>query len=162
MAMLLEEAKLLESCEIIATDLSARALSRARAGLYGSRSLRAMNDGMDPLVRSLADRWIARETGNGGSVARVARRMVDAVSYRQLNLLDDVGLAALGRFDLILCRNVLIYFADDTVRRIVSSLCSALAPSGRIVVGASESLLRFGTILHCEERGGAFFYAKDP
>ena len=162
MAMVLQETGLLPSCEIVATDLSTRALARARTAIYGSRSLRAVNDDGDPLAISLANRWIVRDGGADGIVARVARPIVDAISYRQLNLLDEASVATLGHFDFILCRNVLIYFADETVRRIVSTLCGALAPSGRIVVGASESLLRFGTLLHCEERGGAFFYAKEP
>ena len=92
----------------------------------------------------------------------IARAITDAVTYRQLNLLDQTSVTTLGSFDLILCRNVLIYFSDETVHRVVTALCRALAPRGRLVVGASESLLRFGTLLHCEERGGAFFYARDP
>jgi chemotaxis protein methyltransferase CheR len=58
----------------------------------------------------------------------------------------------------VLCRNVLIYFADTTVKRVVSSIASTMSTEGRLLVGTSESLLRFGTALSCEERGGAFFY----
>lgn len=162
MAMLLQEAGLLQSCEIVATDVSNRALARARTGLYGARSLRALGKDAEPFVRSIADRWIARDAGADGSVGRVARPIVDAIAYRRLNLLDEPAIGALGLFDLVLCRNVLIYFADETVHRVVTSFSRALAPRGRIIVGASESLLRFGTLLHCEERGGAFFYTKDP
>lgn len=162
MAMLLADAGLLPQCEIVATDLSTRALTRARTGVYGPRSLRAITDDADPTVRALADRWIARDQSGDGAVGRVARPIADAVMYRRLNLLDKDALGSIGTFDLILCRNVLIYFRDDTVNRVVSSLCRALAAHGRIVVGASESLLRFGTLLYCEERGGAFFYTKDP
>jgi chemotaxis protein methyltransferase CheR len=162
MAMLLQDARLLQSTEIVATDVSGRSLARARNGIYGQRSLRAIGADALPFVRAIADRWIARDAAGEGSPARVARPIVDAIDYRRLNLLDTNAVATLGTFDLILCRNVLIYFRDDTVQRVVSALCRALAPQGRIVVGASESLLRFGTLLHCEERGGAFFYAKDP
>ena len=121
-----------------------------------------MVDEGDTFVRALGERWITRDQSADGTVGRVARPIADAVMYRQMNLLDKDAVATLGTFDLILCRNVLIYFRDDTVHRVVSSLCRALAPHGRITVGASESLLRFGTLLHCEERGGAFFYTKDP
>lgn len=161
-AMLLADAGILAPCEIVATDVSARALTRARNGIYGARSLRATGTGAEPIARTLAERWIARDEGTEGAVGRIARPIVDAVSYRRVNLLDTHAIASLGTFDLVLCRNVLIYFSDDTVQRIVDSFCGALAPHGRIVVGASESLLRFGTRLHCEERGGAFFYTKDP
>ena len=70
-------------------------------------------------------------------------------------------MAALGRFDAILCRNVLIYFTDDTARRVVDTLGAlACVRAAYLLVGVSESLLRFGTSLRCEERGGAFFYQK--
>lgn len=160
MAMLLADAGMLPRCEIVATDLSARSLARARTGIYGSRSMRAIADA-DPFVRALADRWLMREQSGEGTVGRVARAIVDAVSYRRLNLLDRNDISALGTFDVISCRNVLIYFQDQTVHRVVAALSDALAPQGRILVGASESLLRFGTLLQCEERGGAFFYARD-
>jgi chemotaxis protein methyltransferase CheR len=161
-AILLQDAGLLQRTDIVASDISGRALSRARNGIYGQRSLRAIGAEAPADVRALADRWIVRNEASDAPVARVARPIVDAIDYRRLNLLDPDAVAMLGTFDLILCRNVLIYFKDDTVQRVVSSLCRALVPDGRIVVGASESLLRFGTLLHCEERGGAFFYAKDP
>jgi chemotaxis protein methyltransferase CheR len=162
MAMLLQDAGLLAQCEIVATDISTRALARARTGIYGARSLRAVGDDAPADVRAIADRWITRDTAGSGTIGRVARPIVDAVDYRRLNLLEGAAISALGSFDLVLCRNVLIYFNDATVHGVVTSLCRALAPHGRIAVGASESLLRFGTLLHCEERGGVFFYAKDP
>jgi chemotaxis protein methyltransferase CheR len=56
---------------------------------------------------------------------------------------------------------VLIYFRDSTIRTVVESLVEALNPDGYLLVGASESLLRFGGKLSCEEHGGAFFYHKD-
>lgn len=161
LAMLLQDEGLLDRCELVATDVSAKNLTRARAAVYGPRAFRALSDA-DPAVRRIADRWIARDASPDSTVGKIGRPIVDAVDYRRLNLLDTDAITRLGQFDLILCRNVLIYFADDTVRRVVASLCDALAPRGRIVVGASESLLRFGTLLHCEERGGAFFYAKEP
>jgi chemotaxis protein methyltransferase CheR len=162
LAMVLANAGILPQCEIVASDVSARALTRARAGVYGPRSLRAINADAEPMIRDLAARWLERDESADGGVARVARPIADAVTFRRVNLLDTEAIKALGTFDLVSCRNVLIYFADDTVSRVVASLCQSMAPRGRIIVGASESLLRFGTLLHCEERGGAFFYTKDP
>ena len=75
-----------------------------------------------------------------------------------MNLLDAAEVTAVGAVDLVLCRNVLIYFADATIGRVVTQLGAQLRPEGRLAVGASESLLRFGTLLACEEVGGAFFY----
>ena len=68
--------------------------------------------------------------------------------------------AELGSFDLILCRNVLIYFRDAIIARVLDAMTGLLAPGGVIAVGVSESLLRFGSSLVSEERGGSFFYRK--
>jgi chemotaxis protein methyltransferase CheR len=73
---------------------------------------------------------------------------------------DPLIVAGLGRFDAILCRNVLIYFSDATVVTVVRSLAATLEPGGHLLVGTSESLMRFGTMLECQERGGAFFYVR--
>lgn len=162
LAMLLERSGLRGRSEIVATDVSARALQRAREADYGPRSLRALPpnptpSGFDARLGAVVDASIVQ---HGGRV-RVARSLVGAIDYRQLNLLDDSAVAALGTFDLVLCRNVLIYFADTTVTNVVGAIAKVLRQDGRLIVGASESLLRFGTALRCQERGGAFLYAKE-
>ena len=161
LAMLLEEAGLRDRCEIIATDVSARALEKARAGSYGQRSLRVLPPhapphGFTDALAAIAVAGLERQ----GIRAQAARRLVGGIDYRRLNLLDHAAVTELGTFDAILCRNVLIYFSDVTVKRVVGSLSSALRDEGRLVVGATESLLRLGTALGCEERGGAFLYGK--
>jgi chemotaxis protein methyltransferase CheR len=93
-------------------------------------------------------------------VAVVRGDLREAIAWHRINLMDPVAVRALGRFDVIVCRNVLIYFGASTVRRVISMLADALVDGGRLLVGASESLLRFGTMLVCEERAGSFFYMK--
>jgi chemotaxis protein methyltransferase CheR len=162
LALLLDEAGIRDRTEIVATDISARAIARAKAGSYSSRALRALPPNPSPAgfsaqLGKLSDGTIVRE----GPRAQVARSVIAEIDYRQLNLLDDGAVTALGTFDLVLCRNVLIYFADATVKRVVGTLSRSLNEHGRLIIGASESLLRFGTMLRCEERGGAFLYARD-
>ena len=91
---------------------------------------------------------------------RIDPQLLASVEWQRLNLMDAAAVKELGRFDIVLARNVLIYFADKTVRRVVTSLTDALVPGGLLLVGASESLLRYGTQLSCEEHGGAFFYRR--
>lgn len=149
LAMLLDARGLLDRVEIIATDLSAAAIARARSGRHVKRSLRA-----DPpeLAR--------RHLDEGTSGISVSPRIQRAVQFRTLNLVDDFAIGALGTFDVILCRNALIYLSDDEVVRVVGRLGRALEPTGVLAVGVSESLLRFGTSLVCEERGSSFFYRR--
>jgi chemotaxis protein methyltransferase CheR len=149
LAMMLADQNLLSAVELIASDISERALARARGGLFGARSLRALPPGIE-------GRWLRRD----GERARVEPSLLAAIDWRRVNLLDDAACRALGRFDVVLARNVLIYFSDETVRRVVATLGEALVPGGLLLVGASESLLRYGTSLQCEEHGGAFFYRR--
>lgn len=150
LAMLLDDRGLLEHVEIVASDLSTTALARAMSGRHGRRSLR------DGHPQQLAARYL--ESSREGLL--VAPKIRDAVRFERANLVDDAAVARLGTFDAILCRNVLIYFRDARIVRVVERLARALAPGGLLAVGVSESLLRFGTSLVCEERGGSFFYRK--
>jgi chemotaxis protein methyltransferase CheR len=160
LAMMLADGNLLEHVDIVATDVSHRSLARARAGTVTARSLRSFGPtattDAPSWARRLVERWV-EPTENGGG--RVARHVVDRIDFRRDNLLDP-KVDSLRDLDLILCRNVLIYFRDDVVRSVVTMFAERLRTGGRLVVGASESLLRFGTFLRCEERAGAFFYAK--
>lgn len=152
LAMMLAGRGLAGAVEIVATDISQRALDRARAGLYGARSLRT---NPEPL---LTERYLAA-TPQGGY--RIDPALVTGISWRQVNLIDAAAVAALGVFDAVLCRNVLIYFRDDTIRAVVERLRGVLAPDGVLLVGVAESLLRFGTTLVGEERDGSFVYRKE-
>jgi chemotaxis protein methyltransferase CheR len=150
LAMLLDQRGILDQVEIVATDLSAEVIARAAKGLHTRRSLR------DNFPQAIASRYL--DTTEKGIV--VAPRIRDAVTFNTLNLVDPDAIRRLGTFDAILCRNVLIYFRDNRVASVVDHLAMALAPGGLLAVGVSESLLRFGTSLICEERGGSFFYRK--
>jgi chemotaxis protein methyltransferase CheR len=149
-AMLLDDRGLLDRVEIIGSDLSAQAVATAASGLHKRRALR------DDHPVALATRYL--EPGPVG--VAVAPRIRAAVEFRVTNLLDREAVRALGVFDVILCRNVLIYFRNEQVTRVIDQLAGSLAPDGLLAVGVSESLLRFGTSLVCEERGQSFFYRR--
>ncbi|WP_437320105.1 CheR family methyltransferase [Sorangium sp. So ce385] len=150
-AMLLAERGLLGKVDLVASDISARALSRARAGVYGPRSIRS-NAPPPPF----ATRWLEVTPDR----VVVSAALKEAIDWRRINLLEASDAASLGQFDVIVCRNVLIYFHDNTARWVVANLSGALASGGALLVGISESLLRLGTALACEERGGVFLYRK--
>lgn len=149
LAMLLSERGILDRVELVATDISERALARAREGMYGGRSLRATDE-------TARGRWFS-PVGEGLVVRPELSR---AIAWKRVNLVDGPSVQELGTFDVIVCRNVFIYFDEDTVRRVAGQLADSLKADGRLVVGASESLMRFGTFLTCEEREGSFFYRK--
>ena len=111
--------------------LRERPSTRARRGRYGGRSLRAL-DARD--ARALLR---PAEDGVGGRPGAAGR----LVEFRRHNLvLDPAPPPGDGPFDLIACRNVLIYFDGETVERVIASLERALAPDGMLVLGAADRL----------------------
>ena len=151
LAMLLDEARVLDQVTLVASDISGRALAHAKAGVFRRRSLRALPPGV-------VGRWLE---GNEDGM-RVAPRISQAIQWCRVNLVDEGDLANMGQFDAIVCRNVLIYFRDKTIETVIANLWQRLLPHGRLTVGASESLLRFNVAFACEEQGGSFFYRKLP
>jgi len=149
LAMMVAQAGLRDRVRILASDVSERALDHARAGRYGPRALRRIP------VNAPFRGWIEEASG-----VRAPDDVRAQIEWARVNLIDADAVRALGRFDIVLCRNVLIYFSDPTVVRVAESLREVIRPGGVLVVGTAESLLRFGTAFQCEERGGAFFYRR--
>jgi chemotaxis protein methyltransferase CheR len=148
-AMLLSHLGVLGQVELLASDLSQPALDRARAGRYGKRSVRSE-------LPAYARAWL-RPAEHGYTLEPTLR---SAIRWQRANLTDEAAVRAMPRCDLVLCRNVLIYFSDATASRVVASLAEVLHPGAALVVGVSESLLRFGTSLACEEHDRVFVYRK--
>ena len=115
---------------ILGTDISPLALAHARIGRYRSRSVRDVG----PAIRS---RWLS-EDGDGLVVGDPLRALV---TFARHNLVRD-PFPPLGEtpFDLILCRNVLIYFDTPTVGRVLASFEPARAPTGELMLGAADVL----------------------
>jgi chemotaxis protein methyltransferase CheR len=147
LAALLDERGWLKRVDIVASDLSPRVLSLAKTGSYSQRSLRAFDE---------PPRWLVAE----GDRYVPSAQLRTAIEWCCVNLLDRTAVESLGRFDAILCRNVLIYFSDQTTKIVAEQLFQRLTDGGVLLVGASESLMRMGTSFTCEERSGAFFYRK--
>lgn len=150
LAMLLAQHDLLGKVELIATDISSSALAKARSGEFSRRSLRQVP------APHLAARWLTV----GERSIKIDPALLDTIRWKQLNLIDPGAIAELGPLDWILCRNVLIYFREETVAQVVSQMSQRLRPGGVLLVGVSESLMRFGSGLTCEERAGVFSYRK--
>jgi chemotaxis protein methyltransferase CheR len=127
--LLLEAAYPGWTIDILGTDLSTRILERARAGRYLQIEV---NRGLPAPLQAK----YFHKVGLEWQIADEVRRMVRFVP---LDLRQGIG--ALGSFDLVLCRNVLIYFDVPTRRKILASLHRALAPGGYLLLGASETTL---------------------
>jgi chemotaxis protein methyltransferase CheR len=115
---------------ILATDISTDVLERARSGRYRGRTVRTLDDRM-------RGRYFVPDA-DGLAVGEALRHIVE---FRRHNLVNDPVPAPAGRrFDLIACRNVLIYFDGETVERAITTLERALSPSGMLLLGAADRL----------------------
>jgi chemotaxis protein methyltransferase CheR len=149
LAMVLDARGLLPAVQIVASDVSNRALARARARMYSRRAVRGE---LPPLYQ----KYVSVEEGR----VLVASELAARIEWRRLNLIDPESTASMTGLDAILCRNVLIYFDDETVVDVVARLAGCLRPGGALLVGVTESLLRLRTTLSCEEHGGVFVYRR--
>ena len=115
--------------EIIGTDIAREQLARARDGLYSQFEVQRGLP-MQMLVKHF------RKEATGWRVAEAIRRMVE---FREWNLLAD--LRPLGRFDIVFCRNVLIYFDQPTKARVLEAIASLMSPDGMLYLGGAETVL---------------------
>ena len=115
--------------EILATDISAEILARARQGVFTQFEVQ----------RGLPIRSLVKHFKQEGTKWRVAPDLATMVRFEERNLLAD--LSALGRFDAIFCRNVLIYFDAPTKTRVLETLARRLTPSGVLYLGGAETVL---------------------
>src|SRR5271156_5622959 len=113
--------------DLIATDLNEGAIARAKEGLYASYEIER---GLPPHV---LERYFAEENGQWRVVDRL-RRMV---TFRSFNLLDHFGW--LGEIDIVLCRNVLLYFEPGERAEVHAKLATTLAPDGYLILGDAEA-----------------------
>jgi chemotaxis protein methyltransferase CheR len=121
--------------EIIGTDISEAALTRARDGIYSQFEVQ----------RGLPIRALTLHFRKEGSSWRIDDKLRQAVQFRPWNLLGD--LSALGRFDIVFCRNVLIYFDQPTKTRVLEAIAGQMAQDGVLYLGGAETVLGLTTRL---------------
>ena len=151
-AIALAEAGLLDRypIEIVGTDASRMMIAGAARASYGERSFRQ-------LPKALKDKYFDLDT-NGGW--RPKPRIADRVRYEVASLADASTLARFASADVIFCRNVFIYFGDDTIRTIANAMAAQMPPHGYLFVGAAESLGRLGVDLELAQIDDAFVYVR--
>jgi chemotaxis protein methyltransferase CheR len=120
---------LLPSCSVTATDISSTMLDMCRLGRYDNL---ALGRGLSPERR----RAFFDDAGDGRM--KVKDHVKRLVNFRPQNLMESYAL--LGRFDIIFCRNVLIYFSPEMKSKVLNQMAGALNPGGYLMLGASESL----------------------
>jgi chemotaxis protein methyltransferase CheR len=115
--------------EIVGTDLSSEILNRAKEGMYSQFEVQ----------RGLPITMLVKYFSQIGDRWQINAKIRGMVQYREFNLLQDPG--ALGRFDVVFCRNVLIYFDQPTKTRVLNSIAKGMPEDGFLFLGGAETVL---------------------
>ncbi|MGA9772571.1 MAG: protein-glutamate O-methyltransferase CheR [Blastocatellia bacterium] len=152
-AMLLAEDELLDGrSEVVASDLSNRVIESGRRAVYGQSSFRTTEP-------QFQERYF-EQAGHG--LWRVNAALRSTVRFEQSNLvgLTEKTLAADDGFDVIFCRNVLMYFDNDAVKKALKTISSLLKNGGYLLLGHAESLLPAGSGFEAVQIGRELVHRK--
>ncbi len=115
--------------EMLATDISETALAQANNGVFGQFEIQ----------RGLPIQYVMKYFKQDGQTWKIVEKIRNMVRFENFNLLDRAD--KYGTFDIIFCRNVLIYFDEDTKRKVLQNLIKRLAPDGYLFLGGSETVI---------------------
>jgi chemotaxis protein methyltransferase CheR len=136
--------------EVLGSDASPLAIDRARRGEYTQRSFRN-------LAPAMREKYFVEHEGHWRVIPTLQRR----VAYDVVNLIADDEVARHAGAPIIFCRNVFIYFSDQSIRRARGLFERSMPAPAYLCVAAAESLLSRTTAFELQEIGGAFVYVKN-
>lgn len=123
--------QLASQSRIVATDIDTDALAKARIGVYPLKQVLEIGE-------ERARRFFLRGSGDRVGLARARQELMSMIEFRQLNL-HDAQWSISGPFDVIFCRNIMIYFDKPSQAKILKHFVSYLKPDGLLITGHSES-----------------------
>jgi chemotaxis protein methyltransferase CheR len=135
---------------IFGTDIDSKMLERAREGRFSTRSVHRLSE-------TILERYFREESPGA---YRILEELRQSIEFRRVNVLERSAMRAYRDMDLILCRNLLIYFDEASRRKAVDALYEALRPGGVLVLGASESVGLSASLFEIERAQGAPIYRK--
>jgi chemotaxis protein methyltransferase CheR len=135
--------------EIISSDIDTRILAEARQGLYSQRSIQQ-------LPEQLLHKYFKRRSDG----FQICDDLREAVEFTRVNLSERADTRAYRNFDVIFCRNLLIYFDDVSRKSAAETFYDALNPGGYICLGHSESMSRFSSLYKVRKFPEAIIYQK--
>ena len=134
---------------IYATDINPNTIKQAKDGIYTKSSMRAMD-------KAMTSKYFIQKNGRYYLHDAVKR----LVKFDTVNLIEPYSFAGSGGFDVIFCKNVIIYFRLETMRNIIHGFYELLKDGGCLFIGHSESLWQISNEFTLEEISGVFFYRK--
>jgi chemotaxis protein methyltransferase CheR len=135
--------------EIISSDIDTHILGRAREGLYSARA-----------VQQLPAKYLQKYFRRSGDTYQICDELREAVEFTRVNLSERADTRAYRNFDVIFCRNLLIYFDDISRKTAAECFYDALNPGGFILLGHSESMSRISSLYKVRKFPEAIVYQK--
>ena len=118
--------------EILATDISTKVLTAAATAIYAEEKVQ-------PVPLYLKKKYLLKSKDSKSQTVRIIPELRKKVSFERLNFIDG-DVSAYPIFNVVFCRNVLIYFDRPTQEKVIQKLCSRLEPGGHLFLGHSESI----------------------
>lgn len=144
LAMVLSKYMPLSNISILATDIDKQVIEKAKGGLYSQKSIAG-------LPKEYVDKYFTKLAGS----YQISNEVKKCVQFKQHNLLKDTYPT---NYDLILCRNVLIYFTEEAKEEVYRKFNGALRPGGVLFVGSTEQIIKYRELNY--ESKKSFFYIK--
>lgn len=141
--------------EILASDIDTDAIKRAEQGCYSARSLQYL-----PL--EWKRKYFDRRLNGRSDQHQLIDDIRDSVGFSRVNIHSGSEVSAMGKMDIIFCRNLLIYFDDNSRRQAAERLYDALNSGGILCLGHSESMSRIANLFSVERFADALVYRKQP
>jgi chemotaxis protein methyltransferase CheR len=117
--------------KILATDIDSNVLAAGKSGIYDDRKI-------EDIPKKIKEKYFHKGVGNNQNKVRVDKELSKLITFKQLNLLHDWPMK--GPFDIIFCRNVIIYFDKETQQELFARYYEMLTPGGLLILGHSENL----------------------
>lgn len=137
--------------EIISSDIDTGILHKARLGRYSQRS-----------VQHLRAAWLKKHFTRIGDEYQISEDLRQTVEFTRVNLAEPADTRSYRNFDVIFCRNLLIYFDDASRKSAAETFYDALKPGGFICLGHSESMSRISSLYKVRKFPEAIVYQKSP
>lgn len=137
--------------EIVASDIDTGMIKKAQAGRYSQRS-----------IQYLPQSWLKKYFTRVGDEYQICDDLRQSVSFTRVNLSSVAEMNRYRDFDVIFCRNLLIYFDDISRKRAAEALYESLTPGGYLCLGHSESMSRISSLFRVRKFPEAMVYQKSP
>ncbi|VAW87662.1 Chemotaxis protein methyltransferase CheR [hydrothermal vent metagenome] len=136
--------------KILATDIDTKVIAQAASGIYTAERIDGLNE-------SLIKRWFVKGKGEKNGMVKVRRELQALIDFKQLNLLHSWPMT--GPFDLVFCRNVVIYFDKPTKIKLFDNYADKLVNKGHLFIGHSETLFKISD--RFDSLGGTIYQKKN-